>query len=312
MTPPMTGQTKRLFCCLRGVEMQELMMPESPVTVGLPSDAESRSERDSKPGAPQGETQALKLEAQEKAQPEAEAIPESPEARVIKLEAELRKSNAALSTLEGRLKKTQEATRNFSAIASALQEEQRRNRRLETRQEEIYEHLTAAEPDAEKLRQRKQAHQQEDAASEGQQRLINKSGRLSASVEKRLARHEVELKDERFADALQTWERANEMFKAGRLAQAEDLLDESSSQFIDAFDVIQEANLAESSKEKRRSDADAQRRNGNLHVDGGTSISGAGVGDQELVNRMARGDKLTPTQVVKAGAAMDRGIYPKI
>jgi len=56
----------------------------------------------------------------------------------------------------------------------------------------------------------------------------------------------------------------------------------------------------------------APRRSGQGLNDRTPSSSAAGASDQTLVNRMATGATMTPSEMVRAGQAMDRGITPKI
>ena len=108
----------------------------------------------------------------------------------------------------------------------------------------------------------------------------------------------IEIKDDRANSLNDFWEQAIRSYNEGK---------------------FQAAGAWQSAAEKEMKRLETQltaektnpRRNGLGLNNRGAGGSAAGASDQTLVNRMATGEAMTPAEMARAGAAMDRGIYPK-
>lgn len=226
-------------------------------------------------------------------EPRAESIDDL-KAQIEAAEARAAKAEQKLSSIEGSVRKQAERDRLLDDLARETKRQRAALNLL----------LDQAEPDAdaETLRQRRQELSKEEAESQQQARLVRRGERLYQSILRKAKRVGANPADARFAEAIAVWER-------GRATGNLDDLEEAEALFDDLFESFRAEQQEAAKKQSEREKLDEARRKGKMAVDTGKAAAGAGAGDQELVNKMARGDPMTAEEIVRAGKALDRGIY---
>lgn len=106
--------------------------------------------------------------------------------------------------------------------------------------------------------------------------------------------------DARFKEALASWGAAKDI----RAVMAAD------RQFQKAFRLIHREQARGEASEESKTRVNQDRRDGNLRAPRGAPAGGGELG-QTLVNRLAAGDYLSPSEMLQAKKARDSGVYPQ-
>lgn len=261
---------------------------------------------DSSTEKPVDETKTEPSEVESSAEPEV-ARPDDTD-KSDDADDRVKAANDRASTAEGRLLRARADATQITGLATALQEERARNDVLEGRIKDLFDHATSDMPDADQLKAKGGQYDQQLTRNQVENSLRDYSQDINGWLGERLQEFDLDADDERLGPASSTWEQAQEFVRSGRLFEAQTTLARADRQLRDMFDVIRTEHSTETNRDNRRRKADNARKSAN--VDDGKSTA-VGAGDQELVNRMARGDKMSPKEIAKAGEAMDNGVYPK-
>ncbi len=226
-------------------------------------------------------------------------------AKATETQAALDKERADRKSFEGGVRSQRERDR----IIDEIREDVAGNRSTTALLNLLVKHLPAE--DSEGLKQEREAVETQVAQTSEQREFSIEIAALEEDFLD-MAGDELDLRqqntydDSRLGNALNDWNRARQNGKITEVRSA-------ARSFRGAIKAVLADQKKTQKKEAERDQVDEDRRSGKLKADSGRTAPGAGGGDQELVNKMAQpGVYVSPEDVVRAGKAMDRGIYPKL
>lgn len=249
--------------------------------------------------APDTETEESKTSETVVGEPTTENI-SKPEGEIdykARYEAEVKvreKAEQRARSLEGTMKGLQ---RTDGAVQEILRGQRRSTARLTL----LEDHITNPEADPQVFQKKRTELNETSAQQDASAREVQRAQRLNDRISRKVTKVGANLSDPRFAQGTGLWARGTQTGNIEDIEEAYSIID-------DALDGFQEAQA----KEEAQGKVDESRKAGKLAVDTGQGAPSGGVGDQELVNRMARGDPMTPEEIAKGGKALDKGLYPNL